>query len=101
MKTDLTLRIPKGAPVTYSEGDANWQRLNYFNGAWAAGTYEIYEIVYHRQNTWICLVPTTTQEPDLANVLTSTSDWWPMSINPWGFGHSHLRTPLLGNLLGA
>lgn len=63
---------------------------------WAAGTYEEHEVVNHQQNAWVCIVPTTTQEPSLANVLGSTSDWFPLSINPWGFGRMWLSAPDLG-----
>ena len=68
-KTDLVLRNVKGTPVTHSELDANLDRLMYWSGAWAAGTYTANEVVSHSGVLWIA-VQTTTEEPSGA-----TSHW--------------------------
>ena len=54
MKDDLTLRIPKGAPLTNEEGDANFSRLMYWSGPWVAGTYEPNEVVLDGEWLMIC-----------------------------------------------
>lgn len=92
MKTDLTLWNEKLAELTKAEMDTNFARLMYFNRLWTAGTYQANEAVLHNQNAWVVRpdVVSTTQEPSLANVLTSTSDWDPLSVNPWGFGELRL-----------
>lgn len=61
-KDDLTLRSVKGSPLTFEEGDANFNRLGYFSGDWSAGTYEPNEIVKHFGGVYIC-VQTTTDDP--------------------------------------
>ena len=41
-----------------------------FKGKWKSGTYWYYDEVTHNGSTWICIEPTTTQEPS-----DSSTDW--------------------------
>lgn len=41
-----------------------------FKGEWKSGTYWYYDEVTHNGSTWICIEPTTTQEPS-----DSSTDW--------------------------
>ena len=96
MKTELITRAGKAAPLAWQEMDANFQRLMYFSGTWAAGTYEANEVVIHDQSQWICTAATTTQEPSLGAFLGGTSDWFPIAISPWGIGEMTLDAPDTG-----
>lgn len=99
MKDDLTLRVPLGrVPMTHTQHDANFKRLMYWSGLWAAGTYEANECVQHRTGTWVVkpTVATTTQEPLISNILSQSSDWDVIALSPWGFGEMTLTSPNAG-----
>ena len=70
MKSDLTLRLDKGSPLTHSQHDANFNRLVYWSGDWSAGTYQANEMVQHNNALWICLAETT-----VAPSLAAPSKW--------------------------
>jgi hypothetical protein len=56
--------------------DGNFERLSYYAGDWAAGTYTAYEVVQHEGGTWMALA-TTTAEPG-----SNIAEWLPIGIVP-------------------
>jgi hypothetical protein len=75
-KTDLTLRAAQSAPYPHATLDANFQRLMYWSGVWAAGTYEANEVVRHRGEPWVVIAASTTTEP---GTVAGAADWQRLS----------------------
>ena len=60
MRDDETLRSEKGAALTHAEVDANFSRLMYWSGPWAAGDYEANEVV--TDSGWTMIANKLTSE---------------------------------------
>lgn len=93
-KDDLTLRIPKGSPLTHNQQDDNFNRLSYPSGLWLPGTYTPNELVHHRGGLWHCLNQTTDEPNEFS------TDWVLYAPIP-GLGEVNLFAPVAGSDIGA
>jgi hypothetical protein len=60
-KTDLTLRVANGSPLTHAQQDANFQRLVYWSGLWdSQSDYTAQEMV--RDGDWLAIANKGTSE---------------------------------------
>jgi hypothetical protein len=88
MTKQLVFRGVDGFPhPTHAENDANFDRLMYWAGDWAAGSYQRFEVVEHRGNVWNCELD-TTEEPTLTG-----TDWKPLTQGTMELWQA---TPILG-----
>lgn len=90
-KDDLTFRLAKGSNLTYQEGDDNFNRLAYFAGDWVAGTYTQYMEVNHVGARFVCIVPSTTQEPGIAS-----TDWRRSPASTFEYYTGAIAGPIVG-----
>lgn len=91
-KTDLKL-YDTDKPLAHADVDANFRRLGYWSGDWAAGSYQANEMVWFEGGIYRCLIDTT------ATPLNS-GDWEPITPRP-GIGAMVAAVPIAGPDLGA